>query len=276
MKKVLVPSLFFGLLFTLTYLFLHLFIQPAYRVEATVYPTATNNPQHFVEVGLRFGDEKELNELIELMESEDVIADVITRLNLTAHYSAASTAETIKHFRDNFSISRSINRSIHIEVYDKSVDFAKKIIAVFFDVVHKHHSSIVMQNIDEQIGTLTKLYVEKQQTIATLRDSLQKLEKMGEIWVEGLVLMKTPRYRYIDKNFENEMEKLVSIVNEKEVFEDIKRKDIPYFHIVSTPFSTNKPVKPNKLLVSFLVALTSSLLLILINNKAYFLAKIDR
>lgn len=225
-----------------------------YTSTAVVYPTATLNPQFLLEGGLRFGDEKELNELLEVLQSNDVAIRVINEIqkNGMCNYCQNDITESIKELKNHTKIERNINRSANIIVEDISPNTAAFIANSYIKAAYEHLFNLIAKNITSQINPISSLYESKKAEVSFLQDTLEKLEALNEKKITGLMLNRTPRYRYFDTNYELELKKLGELKHLKENLEGVLKKKTTSLYVVSTatPSTEVSMIKP--LVYSFL------------------------
>jgi capsular polysaccharide biosynthesis protein len=272
-KKFVLYAVVFILGFGIAFSYFSFVITQKYVSTAVIYPTSTLNPQYLLEAGLRFGDEKELNELLEVLNSSDVAVKVIqaTSMEGSDNLDNRTISKAIKELDRNTEIERGIHRSVKITVRDEDPARAALIANSYSNAAHEHLSELVIQSVQEHLKVMTDLYEEKFEEVALLRDTLEKLEALGESAVSGLILVKSPRYRFFDTKFEVEMKKLADLKSHKEHLEGLIKKNVPQLFLVSEArVATEIPKKPY-LINSVIFAIFSVLLMAtLLNRKRFF------
>jgi hypothetical protein len=234
-KNFLIYFFAFAVSFGIAYAYFIFFIGNKYSSTAVLYPTSTLNPQFLLEAGLRFGDEKELNELIEVLNSNDVALKVLiaTHDQEIEKLSDVEISKLIKELKNITTIERGINRSVSITVLHSDPIKAAHIANSYSKSGYNHLSELVINSVQEHLNVMTELYDKKLDEVVVLQDTIEKLESLGESKVEGMVLVKTPRYRFFDTKFELEMKKLGEIKGHKEHLEGIIKKNVPQLFLVS-------------------------------------------
>jgi hypothetical protein len=99
------------------------FIAPVYRSEAIIYPPGTNSNRMLIDRDARFGSDKEIDELIQVLRSNNIRDSLLVKYSLYRHYGIDSTApdkryRLNKEFADKVSIDRTRFNSISVSVSD--------------------------------------------------------------------------------------------------------------------------------------------------------------
>lgn len=256
-----------ALVFVLSFLGLKFFVPQKYVIETEIFPSATNNPQYSLDYGMRFGDERELNELIVLMNSQNVLVDLIEKLKLDKKFRNQSKNMLIDRIKSNLVVSRTLNKSLQVNYYDSDPKAGILVVQNYLDLVWKRQSKLMFNNLYQQKDTLDLLFEEKADLIDELKDSLEVHEQNGATKVVGLTVLKSPTYRILERRFESEMDRFNEISKQRETMDQIIRKGVPRFHVVSEPVASEAPVKPKKGMISALIAFATFLVLLLYRNR---------
>ena len=132
---------------------------------------------------LTFGEEENVEQMIQILKSEKLKIRIINKYNLLEHYKLTNSKypQTMlsNKYNDNISFIRTKYLSVKIEVYDKDRDFASNIandISAFFDSVmtsmHKERAIKAFIIVENEFNNLND-------EIQILQDSLKTLEKLG-------------------------------------------------------------------------------------------------
>jgi uncharacterized protein involved in exopolysaccharide biosynthesis len=253
--------------YVLSFLGLKFFVPQKYVIETEIFPSATNNPQYSLDYGMRFGDERELNELIVLMNSKNVLFDLIEKSRLDKKYRIQSKNVLVERIQSNLVVSRTLNKSLQVSYYDSDPKLGILVVQNYLDLVWKRQSKLMFNNLYQQKDTLDLLFEEKAELINELKDSLALQEQNGATKVVGLTVLKSPTYRFLERRFESEMDRFNEISKQRETMDQIIRKGVPRFHVVSEPVASEGPVKPKKTVISGLIAFATFLVLLLYRNR---------
>lgn len=271
-KKLLLYLFIFLIGFSIAFGYLNFIIGSKYSSTAVVYPTSTLNPQFLLEAGLRFGDEKELNELIEVLNSNDVALKVLVAIHKEKmeDLNQFEVSKLLKELKNNTSIDRGINRSVSITVLNEDPEMAANIANSFAAAGYEHLSELVINSVEEHLNVMTELYDKKLEEVSVLQDTIEKLEAIGESKAVGMILVKTPRYRFFDTKFEFEMKKLGEIKGHKEHLEGIIKKNVPKLFVVSQASPATEISKNSMFLKSLIFGVLAVLLFAVISNRKRF------
>jgi hypothetical protein len=261
--------------FLLSYCYFKYIFKQQYLANTVVYPTSTLNAQYFLEAGLRFGDEKELNELLEVFSSNDVLIKLANQIQAHETYRYAADGmsfyDQLKALKKRIQIERSLNRSAKIVVQDDNVDRAVYIANTYVREAYAHLNNIISERVNAQAMTLDAMYQAKRLEVIVLQDSLTKLEALGDVRVSGLILLKKPRYRFCEGKFEAELKKMAELKHQTEHLQGLLKRKLPPFFVVSRASSSTAVKKIDPLLYASAFALMASLLFgVIINRKTFF------
>ncbi|MFH2140849.1 MAG: Wzz/FepE/Etk N-terminal domain-containing protein [Bacteroidota bacterium] len=133
---------------------------------------------------LKFGDEEEVEQLIQVLNSDEIREKIIIKYNLAEHYqidpkSYYPRTLLIKEYKDNVTISRTEYMSVEIEVLDKDPEISAMIandIAEYLDTVmnrmQKERAFKALKIVESEYNSL-------KEHIAVLEDSLLDIRRMG-------------------------------------------------------------------------------------------------
>lgn len=264
---------FFALVsaFLLTYGFQRIFVSPEYEATTIIYPASTHYAEHLLDAGLRFGDEKESGEYIELLKSNSVLEALVKKFNLTQHYSQVkgnNLSVAIVILRDNITITRSPNRSLHVSVKDRDPDMAANLSNGLIDAADKHLSDLIKGSIQKDLSVVKEILKTKQSEVEELRDSLEKLELRGENKLVGDQFVKTPLYRMTEAVYTAEASKMIEFKHSSEKLTNTLKKNVPEAYIISSASAPEQPSNSRKLISSLLVGLIAGLLWFVYDNKS--------
>lgn len=163
-------------------------ITPLYKAKVVVFPTSTISTSKTLlkewDDVLKIGEEKEAEQMLQILQSDEIRDEVNKRFNLFARYKINPNDRLAEYYldgeyRSNVSFRRTEFMSVEIEVMDKNADTAAAIanhIATLIDTtrmrMQKERAMIAVNIVKEQ-------YTEKQHMVKLLDDSLTILSKKG-------------------------------------------------------------------------------------------------
>jgi len=133
---------------------------------------------------LQFGEEEEVEQMLQVLQSDEILKRVVDKHKLMEHYeinpkSKYPMTELMVEYNNNISIDRTEYMSVEIEVLDKDPQMAADIandIAAFLDTVmnrmQKQRALLALQIVREEYNGL-------QHEIQLLEDSLVELRNLG-------------------------------------------------------------------------------------------------
>ena len=168
-----------------------LLIEPKFKSTVIIFPASSSSVSHellnenLVEKNiLKFGEEEEVEQLMQVLQSDEIRDKIVEKYNLYDHYkidpkSPFRKTKLIEEYNSNISIVRTEFMSIEIEVLDIQPDSAKKIandIAAYLDTVmnrmQKDRAYKALKIVENEYNQLKK-------HIETLQDSILKIRKLG-------------------------------------------------------------------------------------------------
>ena len=168
-----------------------LIITPKFQSSVILYPATSESLAKSVirdDMGskgaLQFGEEEEVEQVLQILNSDELKNKIIKKYNLYEHYDIAENAQypktqLKKEYNSNISVERTKFMSVRIEVLDKDPKMAAKIanaISMYADTLM---NDIKLKRAKIALKLLHERYEEEQNTIETLEDSLKEIRKMG-------------------------------------------------------------------------------------------------
>ncbi len=146
------------------------FITPKYKSYAIVYP-ANIEP---------YSEESETEQMLQIINSQDIIDSVIKRFDLAKHYEINPNykyfrTDLLYRYRQNVKISKTPYESVLIEVYDKSPDTAMLIVNAILDFYNKKISHLHKIKYREVLDMYEKQLAVKRGTIDSLKQIMYTL-----------------------------------------------------------------------------------------------------
>lgn len=250
------------------------FITPKYKSEAIIYPNGLSE----------FSDETYTEQMLQVIESQEIIDSVVAIFNLMEHYNIdpnykyAKTA-LLGEYHDRVSISKTPYDAVEIKVLDKdpqmACDIANEIIRLYnvkFDNIHKtkkleyvkmyeniltHKYNFIdslkkeLANIIGDNNMLNYLYLSKGNSIAYFSnsDNSNPQNISNAIALVELITTETEAYSEIKLEYENELLQAEG--------------EMTYSNIVSRPFVADKKATPVRWIIVALCGIAALLLSIL-------------
>ncbi len=167
------------------------FITPKFKSDMIFFPTVNNSfsASFLRENGekadpLEFGTETQVEEMLQILNSDLMKGEVIRRFDLLHHYNI-DTSNKYKYqklgniYDHNISFKRTEFTSILCTVQDEDMQMASDIVDGISVIIDSLKTAIQRQVAYQALAMVENSYHEKQQEIKWLNDSLEILAQMG-------------------------------------------------------------------------------------------------
>jgi uncharacterized protein involved in exopolysaccharide biosynthesis len=254
----------------ITLLLQWIFIPKLYEATTIFFPSSTHYAEHLLETGLRFGDEKELGEYMELLESNDVLGRLSRRAGLSQSDDIGGT-RFVSLIRGRIEVSRSPNRSLHLSVKDPDPIRAARLANLLVEEADLHLSELIKSSVERDQKAAYQIFEIKQREVSLLRDSLMVLEQLGEGRL-GVEQPETPRFRACQRLYEEEIANMVNLKRQVERLSNTLRKQVPQAYVVSKAMPPSKEVDWKRVSIALFMGFFAALLQVAFDNRRRFFA----
>jgi LPS O-antigen subunit length determinant protein (WzzB/FepE family) len=205
------PIFILGFIAALTASIISFLIEEKFESSVILYPAKTSSVTFIEFVSeqqsiSKFGDDEEAEQMLQILESNSIRGEIISKYNLANHYdidvnSKYFNSELYLSYKENIHFERNNNGAVIISVMDKSPDTAALIandIAALFDSTKNnmiHERAIADLNIKK--NKLDKMKLEMKELI----DTMSILSSLGVVTNEA--------YQGLTEAFVNSKEKNV-------------------------------------------------------------------
>lgn len=250
------------------------FITPKYKSEAIIYPNGLSE----------FSDETYTEQMLQVIESQEIIDSVVAIFNLMEHYNIDPNYKYAKtvllgEYHDRVSISKTPYDAVKIKVLDKdpqmACGIANEIIRLYnvkFDNIHKTKKL-------EYVKMYENILTHKYNFIDSLKKELTSIIGDNNM-LNYLYLSKGNSIAYFSnsdnsnpQNISNAIALVELITTETEAYSEIKLEyenellqaegEMTYSNIVSRPFVADKKATPVRWIIVALCGIGALLLSIL-------------
>ncbi|MCF8372289.1 MAG: hypothetical protein K9H64_11745 [Bacteroidales bacterium] len=133
---------------------------------------------------LRFGDEEDVEQMIQVLYSEDIRNRVVDKFNLIKHYEIDTLTpypktQLVRIWEDQISFRRTEYMSIEIEVFDKDPKIAADIANTIADLVDTAMTNIKKGKALLALKLVEGEYFTLRDEISVVQDSLKKIRLLG-------------------------------------------------------------------------------------------------
>lgn len=283
-----------------------LLIEPKFKSTVILFPassssisqqllTERNNKKDL----LKFGEEEDVEQLMQVIQSDDIRDKIIQRFNLYEHYEIDSTKEEYpktrlhKEFKENISFIRTEYMSIKVEVLDKNPITASKIANEIAAMVDTVMNTMKKERAVKGYNLVKREYLALKKHIDFLKDSLTVLQKKGIFHYEsqaevfndayavalsegrmkgakmieeklGILAEYGSSYTIIRDMLIYETEKLTQLESKLIEAEVDVKQDLPYKYIVSRGVPAEKKSYPIRWLIVVVSTISSFILALII------------
>jgi uncharacterized protein involved in exopolysaccharide biosynthesis len=246
-------------------------ITPKYKSSVVLFPASTYSISKTLlsqsiygnQDNLKFGDEEEGEQLMQVLYSEEIRNKVIRDYNLVKHYKIDTTAKYWKSklytaFAGNVKFKRTEYMSIVIEVLDESPDTAAFIANAIVNQIDTVYSRMQSERANKSLTIVEKEYKAMEKELGYLQDSLTSLRKNNSVATDALVNLIKSETKRLSAIKENYLEAKVDAEN-----------IVPHKFILDMAYKADKKASPKRMLivlVSSLSAFFVALLLMIIRD----------
>lgn len=164
------------------------FVESKYKSTTIVYPTTTVSISKTLlkdwDDVLKFGEEKEAEQMMQILESDKIREYVNKKYNLFAHYKIKESDKLKNYylqleFNDRVSFTRTPYNSVEVEVLDRSPDTAAYMANDIINFVDSIKSGLYHERAKQALAIVQKEYNEKEILVNALEDSLKIYTSLG-------------------------------------------------------------------------------------------------
>lgn len=251
------------------------FITPEYKSEAVVYPSGISE----------FSDETYTEQMLQVMDSKEIMDSVIKTLNLMEHYKIdpnykyARTA-LVGEYLDRVSISKTPYDAVKIKVLDRDPELAYQMVNEIIRLYDVKFNEIHKAKKWEYVKMYEKNLAKKYSFIDSLKRDLAQIVGDGNM-INYLYLSKGNSIAYFGEGNDNNPENIPNaialvelIASETEAYSEVRLEyeeeireaagEMSFINVVSYPFVADKKAYPVRWLIVALCGIGSFLLSILV------------
>lgn len=176
------------------------FIKPRYKSSVTMFPTTNSSISKSLlsennfekENILQFGEEEQVEQMLQILNSDEIRDKIISKYNLMEHYrididGQYPITELTKKFEENISFNRTEYLSIRVDVLDENPSLAADIandIATLLDTVK---TRMQHDRAAQGLAIVEKEFYDFNKYLQAREDTLNKLRNMGILDYESQV-----------------------------------------------------------------------------------------
>ncbi len=168
-----------------------LLIDERYKSAVVLFPASsssiskallTDNPS--IKDPMRFGEEEEVEQLLQVLQSDEIRSKIIDKYNLMEHYeiepaSKYKTTRLYKKFESNISFNRTEFQSIEIEVLDTDPEIAANIANDIAALLDSTMNRMLKKRAGMAFSIVESEYLTLKNHVQIMEDSLNLLRSFG-------------------------------------------------------------------------------------------------
>ncbi len=184
-----------------------LLIEEEFKSSVVIYPASTSSVSKALLTDmsrapkdiLKFGEEEETEQLMQILQSNEIKQKVIKKYNLMEHYDIDPTdkyarTELNKEYDDKINTRKTQYQAIEITVYDTDNKIAAAIANDITALLDSAYNKIQKDRAFKALAIVENEYLKEKKRIKMLEDSLSSLRKIGVFDYENQVIIYTDNY----------------------------------------------------------------------------------
>lgn len=270
--------------------FVSFLITPMFKSTVVMYPASSAsvsnsllNDKIIEKEILNFGEEEEVEQLLQILHSYEIRERIIQKYNLLDHYkidpgSKYKKTKLNKEYENNITFERTEFMSVEIEVLDRDPVVAANIANDIAALVDTTMNEIQKDRAYKALSIVEREYNSLKQRIKVLEDSLTSIRKLGVIYYESqaevfndayalaILQGKPERAKEIEKKLEilaeyggpyvsirdlllHEMEKLSKLESKYAEASVDAQQDLPHIYVVNRAEAAERKAYPIRWLI---------------------------
>jgi len=148
---------------------------------------------------LQFGEKEEVEQMMQMLQSNDIRNRIIEKYNLIEHYRIDPDTKYLytklyDKYEDNVKISRTEYTSVKVEVLDESPDTAAMIANDISQLLDTVYARMQRDRAYRAVKIVENAMLEQEALVKNISDSLEKLGQLGVIEVKSQTEMYSEQY----------------------------------------------------------------------------------
>lgn len=168
------------------------FIPPRFKSSVIMFPTTNSSISKSLlsensfekENILQFGEEEQVEQMLQILNSDEIRERVIQNFNLMRHYRIDTSSrypqtELNKMFEENISFNRTEYLSVRIDVMDEDPEMAADIANEISDLLDTVKTRMQHERAMQALAIVEKEYLDFNKYLKAREDTLNKLRNLG-------------------------------------------------------------------------------------------------
>ncbi len=169
-----------------------LFIPPRFQSSVIMFPTTNSSISKSLlsensfekENILQFGEEEQVEQMLQILNSDEIRERVISKFDLLKHYRIDTSGrypmtQLNKMFEENISFNRTEYLSVRIDVMDEDPNLAAEIANEISDLLDTVKTRMQHDRATQALAIVQKEYLDFNKYLSAREDTLNKLRNLG-------------------------------------------------------------------------------------------------
>ncbi len=226
-----------------------LVITPKFKSSVVIFPASTSSVSKALLTDmsrapkdiLKFGEEEETEQLLQILQSDEIKARIIQKYDLMSHYEIdkdAKFAKTklLKEYIDNISSRKTEFQAIEIKVLDRDPETAAAIANDIAAIVDTIYNKIQKERAIKALAIVENVYFKQKAFVEKLGDSIQQIKNTN---ISGS----------LQKQHEEELKQLSLLKSKYSEAQVDAYNDLPHKYIVNPAQVSEKKSYPIRWLI---------------------------
>jgi len=285
------PILIITFLSAIVSIIVSLTIEEEFKSSVVIYPASTSSVSKALLTDmsrapkdiLKFGEEEETEQLMQILHSDEIKAKIIAKYKLMQHYkikpeSKYSKTKLLNEYNDKISFRKTQYQAIEITVFDTDNQIAANIANDITSILDSVYNKVQKDRAFKALEIIESQYLEEKKHIKQLEDSLSILRKLGVFDYENQAKIYTEAhtkaiesgnsrkakllqeklnilakygsaYNSLSQLHEKEIEQLSLLKSKHEEAKVDAYQNLPHKYIVNPAQVSEKKAKPKKSII---------------------------
>lgn len=177
---------------TIVSIIVSLVLEEEFKSSVVIYPASTSSVSKALLTDmsrapkdiLKFGEEEETEQLMQILHSDEIKAKIIAKYDLMQHYdievdSKYSKTKLLNEYNDKISFRKTQYQAIEITVFDTDNKIAASIANDITSILDSVYNRVQKERAFMALGIIENQYLAEKQYIKELEDSLGVLRSLG-------------------------------------------------------------------------------------------------
>lgn len=226
-----------------------LVITPKFKSSVVIFPASTSSVSKALLTDmsrapkdvLKFGEEEETEQLLQILQSDEIKARIIQKYDLMAHYkidrdTKFAKTKLLNEYVDNISSRKTEFQAIEIKVLDRDPETAAAIANDIAAIVDTIYNNIQKERALKALAIVENVYFKQKVFVEKLVDSIQQIKNIN---VSGSLL----------KQHEEELKQLSLLKSKYSEAQVDAYNDLPHKYIVNPAQVSEKKSYPIRWLI---------------------------